>query len=365
MKKGSMLRIRPLALLGAGLWAFAPAQAAKPAAPKKHAAKAAPAKKPAPANKPAAPAGPVVLGTKQLPGEFGKLGVTYTIGSYSPINFTLRSAEYRVDRFVVGANSWGKEEDQKLLVLHYTVHNPTKNDLPYYWAGLDFTAVDSQDVNHKFLQAAIRDGDAKRAPLNITLKPAQKLDVVTAIVLPAEGVAPKLIVQRETNAAVIRYDLRGKVKGIPAPYADPEDATGASALKRVPAPAGAYHPLGIFDVALESTAFTRDALNGKTPADGKRYFTATFKIKNPTNLPAPYYWSTFEATLKDADGENVRYNQMLLKASRDEKASDTLEPGDEARVRVFFELPENLGAKSLWLREGKSRTMMFDVSSTP
>lgn len=358
MTKGTILRIRILALLGAGLWAVAPAYAAKPAPTKK------PPVKPAPAKKPAAPTGPIVLGTKQLPGDFGKFGATYTIGTYSPLNFTLRSAEYRVDRFVVGANSWGKEADEKLLVLHYTVHNPTKNDLSYYWAGLDFTAVDSQDVNRKFVQAAIRDGDAKRAPLNVTLKPAQKLDVVTAIVLPAEGVAPKLIVQRETGAAVIRYDLRGKVKALPAPFADPADETGATALQRVPALAGTYYPLGVFDVALETTGFTTDALSGQAPENGKRYFAATFKIKNPTNLPASYYWATFEATLKDADGETVKYNQTLLKASRDEKVNATLEPGDEARVRMFFELPDDLGAKSLWIREGQSRTLMFDVSGT-
>ncbi|MBC7808682.1 MAG: hypothetical protein H7145_21320, partial [Akkermansiaceae bacterium] len=37
------------------------------------------------AQKPAKPAGPVVLGTTQMAGDFGKLGTTYTIGKSTPI----------------------------------------------------------------------------------------------------------------------------------------------------------------------------------------------------------------------------------------------------------------------------------------
>ena len=61
-------------------------------AKKKPAAKKPAAKKPAPKKA----GGPVVLGTTQLPGEFGKLGTTYTIGKRNPINFTLKSADYSV-----------------------------------------------------------------------------------------------------------------------------------------------------------------------------------------------------------------------------------------------------------------------------
>ena len=47
--------------------------------------------------------------------------------------------------------------------------------------------------------------------------------------VPAAGVVPKLIVEREQGAPVIRYDLRGKVKALPQPFADPSDTTGATA----------------------------------------------------------------------------------------------------------------------------------------
>jgi hypothetical protein len=43
---------------------------------------------PAPPPRRKKPTGPVVLGTTQLPGDFGQLGTTYTIGKAEPINFT-------------------------------------------------------------------------------------------------------------------------------------------------------------------------------------------------------------------------------------------------------------------------------------
>src|SRR5689334_6242046 len=86
--------------------------------------------------KPAKPAakpsgGPVVLGTKQLPGDFGQFGTTYTIGKTRPVNFTLRSAEYTTTPFYVGNNTWVPKADEKLLVLHYTVHNPVAREQSY------------------------------------------------------------------------------------------------------------------------------------------------------------------------------------------------------------------------------------------
>jgi hypothetical protein len=55
----------------------------------------------------------------------------------------------------------------------------------------------------------------------------------------------------------------------------------------------------------------------------------------------------------------------MLKATRDERAGGDLQPGEEARVRFFFELPPNVDAKTILLQYGydrESRTYAFDVS---
>ena len=100
-------------------------------------AKKASAKKSAtvkPATKPKAnPNSPVLLGTTQLPGDFGQLGTTYTVGKSDPVNFTLKSAEYSITPLMVGNSIWVPKADQKLLVLHYTIHNPLKREQQYSW----------------------------------------------------------------------------------------------------------------------------------------------------------------------------------------------------------------------------------------
>jgi len=357
-------------LCGAGTPADAQQGKKKPAAPKPAAQKKPAAPKPAPQTKPqAAATGPIVLGTTQLPGDFGKFGQTYTLGKREPLNFTLVSARYSVERFSLGNNTWVPKADQKLLILRYTVHNPNPRDTGYYWADLRFTAVDAQDTNHDFIQAVARAGKYD-APLSITLKPAQKIECEAAILVSADGPTPKLIVERERGAPVVRYDLRGKVAPVPAPFADPAVADGATTRAEVPVVAGTYVPLSSFDVKLESTGSLNEPVLRRELKPGYRNYTATFTIKNATQSKKSYYWSHFNAELRDADGEKVPFTQSLLKASRLEAASGELAPGEEARIRFFFPLPENVEAKTLYLKDqydtgGKGRILAFDLSTAP
>ncbi|MBC8137912.1 MAG: hypothetical protein H8F28_18690 [Fibrella sp.] len=319
--------------------------------------------------KTAKPTGTVVLGTTQLPGDFGKLGTTYTIGKSMPINFTLKSADYSVVPVTVGTNTWVPKANEKLLVLHYTIHNPLPQEQRYYWADILFTGVDAKDTNHNFIQAVVREGEVQ--PLSIQLKPAQKLDVSAAIMVPAEGVVPKLIVEREKGAPVIRYDLRGKVTPLPAGYGDPADTTGATALKEVPAQAGVFYPTGVFDTRLDEIAYVAGPLIKREAGEGKRFLTAIFTIKNRTASAQRYVWSDFIPDLRDADGEKVAYTQALLKPTRDETTDGELAAGEEARIRFFFPLPADVAGKTLRLTEGKqisasaARVFAFDLTAAP
>jgi hypothetical protein len=328
-----------------------------------------PPKKPAvvkPAD-PAAAKGPIVLGTTQLPGDFGKLGQTYTIGKRDPINFTLDSARYVADRFFVNGRGTYPKADEKLLVLRFTVHNPQPRDVYFDGARLTLTAVDAQDTNHVASGEAVRAGVTDQPAFGAALKPAQKVQLETVIRVPAKGEAPKLIVQREDGAPVIRYDLRGKAAPVAAPFADPADTTGATALKDVPVAPGAYVPFGGYDLKVESVAAVTGKLNGYAPQAGSRYLTVICSLRNATGADQPYYPQYFDTTLRDADGEKVAGNHSMLKASRDELASGKLAPGEEARVRFFFPLPTGVKAKSFTISEGlfggrDGRTLTFDLT---
>jgi hypothetical protein len=306
-----------------------------------------------------------VAGTAQLAGGAGELGQAYTLGKVLPLNFMLRSAEFSVTRVTIGRDVYAPNANEKLLILHYTVQNPTKQDQNFSYASFRFTAVDSKDINHVFDGYIAKDGTTESLDLN--LKPAQKIDALAVWTFPAAGPVPKLIVQRggETDTPVLRYDLRGKVKPLIAPFADPSDPSGSSALSEIQAKPGGYYPLKIFDIKLEGISFAPGPVDGRLPSEGKRYLLAGFSIKNGAALSAeaaPYSYGSFGFTLKDSDGEKTEFGGNLLKASRDEPADGSLKPGEEYRFRVYFELSLGVAGQTLSVSDRNSRVYVFDIS---
>jgi hypothetical protein len=334
-----------------------------------NAAQAAPAKKAA-AKKPAAKQ-PVlireVMGIEQLLGYEGAPGQTFTLGKDVPLNFTLRKVEYSAGRSNIGDYIAYPKGDEKLLIVRYTVQNPQNKPLNYSANYLTFRAVDASGVtrNHSGHIAREVTGEA----LRLTLNPGQKVDGYTAIKVAAFGEVPKLIVAHyyETKAPIVRYDLRGKVAKLAAPVADPADAKGATARKMVPASAGTFYPITeFFDARLDSATYSTEPNMGHKAGAGKRFVNTVFTIRNKGPRATRYSAADFRADLKDADGEKVNYNSEMLKPSRDERASGELLPGEEARVRFFFELPQNVDARTVLLQYGydrESRTYAYDVST--
>ena len=296
-----------------------------------------------------------------MAGVEGKIGQTYTLGTDNPINFTLNSAEYTLERVNIDTSSYAPNADEKLLLLRYTVHNPNKTERNYYWSTLTFTAVDAMNQNREFEQnvGSHETGEA----LNVNLKPAQKVEAYTVIKVPAKGVVPKLIVKPESGG-VIRYDLRGVAKPLTAPFADPADKTGATALKEIPGQNGQYYPLQNFDIKVLETGYA-DALGETVPEEGQKFFVATISMRNGTKEEQRFYWATFKPTLTDGDGEAAEWPQSLFRATRNEQAEGTLKPGQEYKARMYFPLPKDVAAKTLTLAEGEeSHIYTFDVSAT-
>jgi Copper amine oxidase N-terminal domain len=305
-----------------------------------------------------------VQGTAQLAGGAGELGKTYSLGKTdNALNFTLKSAEYSLAPVTVGSDVYATKATEKLLVLHYTVQNPQKREMNVYYGSFLITAVDDKDVNHRFDNYIAREGTSTK--YDVSLKPAQKIDLYLAFAVPASGMVPKLIVERGDSSPVVRFDLRGKVKALPSSLADPADKSGASVLAEIPARPGQFYPMQKLGVRLESAAFSKDRLGDKPPADGKRYLVATFAIRNllPSGAPAVEFdYSNFKIKLQDADGERQEFGEYILKLARDEKARGTLNSGEEYKFRVYFTLPGDLAGKTISIAERDSHAYAFDVS---
>lgn len=339
--------LRPAAMLPAMLCLTVTAMAAKPATKSK----------PNPKQKPTT--NHATKGTTQLNGMYAQIGSTYTLGKASPINITLKSAEFTVAQVVIGDQVYFPSAEEKLLVLHYTLHNPLAEEQLARYDTFSATAVDSKNENHEYTQDF--GVEATKLALSMNLKPAQKVDGYALIKVPAKGEIPKLILASSDNL-VLRYDLRGKVKPLAAPFADPSDATGASALSTAPAKVGESYPLSNFDFALNGTSFSDKALPDSEPAEGNRYLVVSVTAKNVAPTEQLVRYDTFRAVVKDTDDADIESGDVLL-ASRNAPASTELKPGQEMKVRIFFEVPKDLSFKTLSISEMDSHVLEYDMSA--
>jgi hypothetical protein len=312
--------------------------------------------------KPPAPQKRVVQGTSQLKGDQGEFGLTYTLGKESPINFTLKSCEYLGERKWIGTDYYVPTGEEKLLVLHFTLQNPQPAERGVGWSVCSFTAVDASNTNREYPQNI--GVESNQEVLNLNLKPAQKIDAYTVITVPAQGEVPKLIVKSQ-DQLVIRYDLRKKVKGLSAPFADPADKSGATARSDVPAVAGTYYPVGMWDARLDSTSYTTQAIKEEAPEGGVRYLVLNMTFRNPTKSAQSLGWSALAPKVRTTDGENLDWNQELLYASRDETISMDVEPGQEAKVRYYFTIPSGSTAKQFSVQQSdEGRRFTWDMTGT-
>jgi len=304
----------------------------------------------------------IVLGTTQLSGENAQFGVTYTLGKSNPINITLRSAEYTVEPVRIGNDTYIANTDEKLLILHMTYHNPQKSDRFVRWDSFGFTIVDPKDQNHDGLKGL---GTDEKVSTNfaMSMKPAQKTAVFGVMKLPAEGEMPKLII-KGSDDLVLRYDLRSKAKGLPAPYADPADKTGATALAKIAATAGTGYPVGMFSFKLNKVEYISATVMGDVKlAKDQRFLVVGFSLKNISAREQFFRWDSLMNKLIDVDGVEVaRGSTAVFQASKDTSFSSNVQPGQEMNLRYIYKVPNDTDLKTLAIAEDDGRTFEFDIS---
>lgn len=87
---------------------------------------------------------------------------------------------------------------------------------------------------------------------------------------------------------MLRYDLHRITVPLPAPYADPADSRGMSALAAVPPVLRRNYPLENFDLRLEDVSFSTEALGGQNARTGYRYLVATIVLKTRPHARAAW-----------------------------------------------------------------------------
>lgn len=312
----------------------------------------APQKKPAkkPAQKPAV-GKPIVLGTKQLPGDFGKIGTTYTIGKDLPLNFTMIGLEYKLDRFIgdngSGIEGWMPRKDEKLLVVKYTVQNPNNRDARLWYNTLSLIGItaDGENINH--LNRPII-GSGKKYQ-EVQLKPAQKVALTAVLRVPAEGELPKFMVQHryEPQAAVIRYDLTGKVAKLKPEFSE----DGYTAKESLAGGFGNWMPFSAYDLKVESFQPTTDPIPSLRSEPAHTQWIAKLTVKGLADQYNRFWYGNLNLTIKTEDGDLLqpRVQDRILRMSTDQPFDGQIPVGEEMSFRLVIDLPNKVQAKEFRL----------------
>jgi len=320
-----------------------------------------PVKKPVAKKPPVASTHKETVGTTQLKGEYAEFGTTYTLGKTDPLNINVKSAEYSVEALKIGENTWVPNADQKILILHMTYHNPRPQDSFIRYDSFKFTVVDPKNENHE--GNLDLGGEKDGSTIALSLKPAQKLDVFTAMLVPAEGEMPKLIIEGSDNL-VLRYDLRGKVKGLQPPFVDPKDKSGATALARIDAKFDTYYPVANLHVRMDTVEYSDATQIGENErSEDDHYMIMTLTAKNVAAQKEFMRFDTFTVGLVDEDGVEIGSCVDMFQKSKDRSFSGDVQPGQEMTVRLVYTMPKDTKAKSLGLSHEEKRTFFYDLSS--
>ncbi|MFZ4506880.1 MAG: hypothetical protein ACOYON_04195 [Fimbriimonas sp.] len=298
-------------------------------------------------------------GTAQLPGDNGKLGVTYQLGGKDQeLHFTLESAQiapfYKSPEETVIAKA-----DQRLLVLTFTVHNPQKaRDMTVNFGSFQFTAVSPDDKNFVTNGSLYQPESLRRYQGD--LKPAQKVKVQVVLPIYAAGPVRKIIVQRGPGA-VLRYDLEGKL--LPAKTSFSPD--GFDFVNEFTGEVGKPFDVSAVEAEVQEVASHQGNVGNYKRYQDRLIFTVQVKYTNLLSRPLLLNWNTLKPTLLDENGEKMGWETDMISLGTGSSISQEVAPGESIRGLLIFKgQGAQKPAKLRLLEPSSGRTATFAISET-
>jgi hypothetical protein len=308
----------------------------------------------------------------------GIYGKPYRPGVSQPIRFTLQRATYMATRLVAGGRIFAPTAEQKLLLLHFSVHNAASYPVQIYQGIVRFRAVDGDGNTYKPIDVwGISNGAGAALGLNHTLNPGKSAHLYTAIFLPAAGAIEHLTILPEFDEPpAIRYDLRGNIKGLAAPYVDPDDDTNSTALATMPATVGATYSLGWLDVKVLGISYTSTPLGIYEEVwEDMRILVVRLWIKNASLGAHQIFREKFRLSLLTEGDYPIAWQGGVTRTNSTEEANFDLKKGGDAQVLLYAmvpadRLPHTLTLCELYPMEGvgnalASRALSLDLRELP
>lgn len=302
---------------------------------------------------------PPVKGTTQLAGDNGKIGQTYTLGKADgAYNITFTKIEYNADRLMTADDTTVPEANEKLLVLHYTVQNPTNAAKALHARIFRFTAYDAESVTYSFHGDENVSKDPTGDATASMLQPAQKVAVMTWMRVPAKVAIVKLMTEIIDVTPVLRIQLTPKdVVALAPPFADPATPDGSVALAEIKGDAAAPIHLGPFDATVGTVSYADVDPGGYEIAepDTHQYAIITVQVKNSSRFAASAGWL---ATVRTTGGDKANRDAVYKLNVGEDPGQPKMEPGEEAGFRMTFKIPkpDTIASVTLWYEENGRRT---------
>lgn len=293
------------------------------------------------------------LGTVQLPGDNGKVGVTYQLGAKGrELHFTLDSASVAMN-YSAPEDSLAAGENQRILVLNFTVQNPQKEEMGLSSTTFGFTAVSPDDENFKFSGYLL--GLPKRTRISQSLKPAQKIKCAVAFPIYATGPVTKVMVSKGDGNPILRYDLTGKIDKMDSAFS--KDGIDLDQTTKFPLLAkGESVDIGEFGVTYNGWEFTTEKIKGYAPSKGFKYLIIKTSYKNLVAKDSFLSFAYFDWTVSDSSGQKLPWNKDLLFEGNDTGIYQKLVFGeDDIRGRVYYQVPESMNSFSATLTHVASK----------
>lgn len=310
----------------------------------------------------------------KIPGKDGPahVGEAVTISAETgPLKLTVDRLELQGDRFRIGdTDSEIPSGTEKLLIIHYTLVNPNSTEVSISGKTVRFTALDAERKPHADIADAITEGDTDI--FDGPVKAGEKVSLVKVVHVPSRGpIAALLATPGPAGTTEMHVDVSGHVEKLAAPYVDPQDANGFTALPTVAAKIGTTYQVGDCDLTMTDADYSTDPLlnfTGEAAPDSEHlYAVFTFEVTCQKQSGVSFGFDDFNPSLNTIDGLQIDpANAPLLNGKLNLAFESDLQYNDDRHFRVYFIISKHDGMVSLTISAGNgARKFIYDVSDIP
>jgi hypothetical protein len=282
----------------------------------------------------------VPTGRPAAPGRSPEMSQVYRLGESNGLTFALDRAEYEAGRLTFGEEMVAPLAGEKFFVVHFFVTNSRREPLQLNLAHLKWTVTAAQGAT---VTAWERLGlAADPGTYEGKLDPGKKAEGFAVFRVPAAGELQSLAVTdfQDATPATARYDLRGKVRALPAAFADAGDRSGATVAEFAHAGTGEAFACGRFDVVLESIEIVgADSPTVPDQEQGRPVY-ATVSYTSRGSRPGGVFGAGAPiVTLLDAQGGSHPAELQTFELDTSDTTELEVAPGATSKFRLRFSIP--------------------------